>query len=108
MRTFLTFLACSGFIVWAHSCDTRILGVNPTPAKKETSMAKRSEAPPSSSRQQYLKQLFSAAALTMVGSNPQLYLVSFRYLASHHYLSPKADTLMTRLRPRYQFASQRQ
>ena len=27
MRSFIAFMACTGFIVWAHSCDKRILGV---------------------------------------------------------------------------------
>ncbi|SFE72230.1 hypothetical protein SAMN05518672_109186 [Chitinophaga sp. CF118] len=27
MRSVVAFLACTGFIVWAHSCDTRIVGV---------------------------------------------------------------------------------
>ncbi|QHS61824.1 hypothetical protein [Chitinophaga agri] len=27
MRSFIAFLACTGFIVWAHSCDKRIVGV---------------------------------------------------------------------------------
>jgi hypothetical protein len=27
MRTFVAFLACTGFIVWAHSCEKRIVGV---------------------------------------------------------------------------------
>jgi hypothetical protein len=27
MRSFIAFLACTGFIVWAHSCETRIVGV---------------------------------------------------------------------------------
>jgi hypothetical protein len=27
MRSFIAFLACTGFIVWAHSCEKRIVGV---------------------------------------------------------------------------------
>lgn len=27
MRSIVAFLACTGFIVWAHSCDTRIVGL---------------------------------------------------------------------------------
>lgn len=27
MRSFIAFMACTGFIIWAHSCDTRIVGV---------------------------------------------------------------------------------
>jgi hypothetical protein len=27
MRSVIAFLACTGFIIWAHSCDTRIVGV---------------------------------------------------------------------------------
>jgi len=27
MRSLITFLACTGFIAWAHSCDRRIVGV---------------------------------------------------------------------------------
>jgi len=27
MRSLITFLACTGFIAWAHSCDKRIVGV---------------------------------------------------------------------------------
>ena len=27
MRSVIAFLACAGFIIWAHSCDTRIVGV---------------------------------------------------------------------------------
>lgn len=27
MRSLAAFIACAGFIVWAHSCDTRIVGL---------------------------------------------------------------------------------
>lgn len=27
MRSLIAFLACTGFIVWAHSCEKRIVGV---------------------------------------------------------------------------------
>ncbi|WP_343689470.1 hypothetical protein [Chitinophaga sp.] len=27
MRSFITFMVCTGFIIWAHSCDKRIVGV---------------------------------------------------------------------------------
>lgn len=27
MRSIIAFLVCTGFIVWAHSCDTRIVGL---------------------------------------------------------------------------------
>jgi hypothetical protein len=27
MRSFIAFLACTGFIAWAHSCEKRIVGV---------------------------------------------------------------------------------
>jgi hypothetical protein len=27
MRSVIAFLTCAGFIIWAHSCDTRIVGV---------------------------------------------------------------------------------
>lgn len=27
MRSLITFMVCTGFIVWAHSCDKRIVGV---------------------------------------------------------------------------------
>ncbi|HEU4556086.1 MAG TPA: hypothetical protein VFS25_24780 [Chitinophaga sp.] len=109
MRTFLTFLACSGFIIWAHSCDKRILGVNATPIAWETETAKPSAVPASTGyQQQYLKELFSAAALSVAGSHPQLYLVSFRYLSHRNYLSPGADTLLTRLQARYHFVTRRQ
>jgi hypothetical protein len=27
MRSVVAFMACTGLIVWAHSCDTRIVGV---------------------------------------------------------------------------------
>jgi hypothetical protein len=27
MRSLIAFIACTGFIVWAHSCETRIVGV---------------------------------------------------------------------------------
>lgn len=27
MRSVVAFLACTGFIIWAHSCDTRIVGL---------------------------------------------------------------------------------
>lgn len=27
MRSVVAFIACTGFIVWAHSCDTRLVGV---------------------------------------------------------------------------------
>jgi len=111
MRTFLTFLACSGFIIWAHSCDRRILGVNSTPVAWETETAKRPEVTAyiPASRQQYLKAFISAAALSVASPQPQLYLASFRYLSSRrHYLSPRADTLMSRLQARYHLVSSQQ
>ena len=27
MRSFIAFMVCTGFIVWAHSCEKRIVGV---------------------------------------------------------------------------------
>lgn len=27
MRSLITFMVCTGFIAWAHSCDKRIVGV---------------------------------------------------------------------------------
>ena len=27
MRSVVAFLACTGFIIWAHSCDTKIVGL---------------------------------------------------------------------------------
>lgn len=39
MRSFVAFLACTGFIAWAHSCDTRIFGVKLTPPAAEPKMA---------------------------------------------------------------------
>jgi hypothetical protein len=33
MRSVFAFLACTGFIVWAHSCDTRIVGLKAYAAK---------------------------------------------------------------------------
>ena len=95
----MTFLACSGFIVWAHSCDTRILGVQPKAVIQESLVAKRSHTETSSFRQQYIRQFVSAAAFTMVGNNPQLYLASFRYLRQHNYFSTKKDSMSIRLQP---------
>lgn len=30
MRSFIAFMACAGCIAWIHSCDKRLLGVNPS------------------------------------------------------------------------------
>ncbi len=101
MRTLMTFLACSGFIVWAHSCDKRILGVQTKPVIQEPLATERPSAGFYSSRQYYIKELFSAAAFTMVGSNPRLYMASFRYLRQHNYFSPRRDSAFIQLNPRY-------
>ncbi|GAA0532552.1 hypothetical protein [Chitinophaga japonensis] len=102
MRTFLTFLACSGFIVWAHSCDKRIVGVQPSPAARETLAVKQEVAKPRPYyvKQRYLKQFFSAAALSVVGNDPQVYLASYRYLRQRNLFSARTDTMMLHFRPR--------
>jgi hypothetical protein len=36
MRSVIAFLVCTGCIVWAHSCDTRIVGLKVYAHKKHT------------------------------------------------------------------------
>lgn len=101
MRTFLTFLACSGFIVWAHSCDKRIVGVQPSPVARETLTAKQEAAQPRPYyiKERYLKQFFSAAALGVVSNNPQVYLASYRYLRHRNLFSARTDTMVLHFQP---------
>jgi hypothetical protein len=35
MRSFFAFLACTGFIVWAHSRDSKIVGLPSVPAQQD-------------------------------------------------------------------------
>lgn len=101
MRSLMTFLACTGFIVWAHSRDTRILGVQPQPSIP-TSAAPASQAAvgkqgPQYVKEQYVTELVSAASLTVVDNASSSYLVSL--LHRRHFLSHKADSLLLRFRP---------
>lgn len=96
----MTFLACTGFIVWAHSRDTKILGVQPRPAIQESPAAKQAAAARQGQqyiKEQYVRELVSAAALTVVDNAPASYLANFRH--SKRYFSHKADSLLLRFRP---------
>lgn len=100
MRTFMTFLACTGFIVWAHSRDTRIIGVQPHPPLQQSPIAKQSIV----SRQgqqtmndQYVRELVSAASLKVIDNAPSSYLVTL--LHNKRHFSHKADSLLLRFRP---------
>ena len=95
----MTFMACAGFIVWAHSRDTKILGVQPGPAIQGSLAAKQATAGKTARqliREQYFKEFVSATALTVVDNAPPSYLVTFR---RNKYFSRKADSLLLRFRP---------
>jgi hypothetical protein len=96
----MTFLACTGFIVWAHSRDTRILGVQPQPSISTSAAADQAAVTrqgPQYIKEEYVKELVSAASLPVVDNARSSYLVSL----IHHkrYLSHKADSLLLRFRP---------
>lgn len=84
MRTFMTFLACTGFIVWAHSRDTRIIGVQPHAPLQQSPIAKQSIV----NRQ---------GQQTMSDNSPSSYLVTL--LHNKRYFAHKADSLLLRFRP---------
>jgi hypothetical protein len=99
MRTFMTFLACTGFIVWAHSRDTRIIGVQPhplqqSPVAKQSIVARQGQQ---TMRDQYLRELVSAASLKVIDNAPSSYLVTL--LHNKRYFSNKADSMLLRFRP---------
>jgi hypothetical protein len=98
MRTFMTFLACTGFIVWAHSRDTRIIGVQPQPIQ-QSPVAKQSVARQGqhSMRDQYVRELVSAASLKVIDNAPSSYLVTL--LHNKRSFSGKADSMLLRFRP---------
>ncbi len=99
MRTFMTFLACTGFIVWAHTRDTKILGVQPGPSTPGSLSAKQAPVNPTGQQYikgQYVRELMSATALTIVDKAPASYFVSTRH---KRYLNHRTDSLLLRFRP---------